>query len=206
MPEMKPQLQRQTQTQSQTQRQSQSSRVSRLVLDRDDECEEEVVDEEAIRRAAQEQAERERIYQEKLVLEKAEKERAERERIQEEKLARERAEREEKERIAREHAKLVASHLSYIRDQWSIFQTTKYDAPPSLLPLEASRELSPFRKYLETQSLRTLVPEAINAFESEVNLQSQEARKLVDDFKAELRSDSLFGGLLRGAARHLSIG
>jgi hypothetical protein len=49
----------------------------------------------------------------------------------------------------REREQLIKAHQSYVQDQWIVFQNAKHDAPPSLLPLQASQELAAFREFSE---------------------------------------------------------
>src|SRR6267378_3503605 len=85
----------------------------------------------------------------------------------------------ERQRLVREHERLVESHYAYVQDQWKVFQKVKHDAPPTLLPLEASRELKGFRTFLQQETVRNLEQTAIDRFETEVRSQAQEAEQVV---------------------------
>jgi hypothetical protein len=95
------------------------------------------------------------------------------------------------------HEKLVASDYSYVQDQWQVFQRTRHDAPPTLLPLEAVEELATFRAFLAQESLRSLENEATEKFEREITSQAQEGRSAVETLEHELLSTSHFAGLLK---------
>ena len=105
-------------------------------------------------------------------------------------------EQEEAERLAEEYARRLVEHQAILDEQWDVFQKTKFDAPPKLLPLEAAQELNTFHSYLEDQIPFNLMSAAIESFNKDVHLKAQEAELAVDQLRQELQSASRFAGLL----------
>jgi hypothetical protein len=101
----------------------------------------------------------------------------------------------EQARLAREHQRLVETHYAYVRNSWPLFQKVQHDAPPSLLPLEGKQELKRFQEYLKLQSPRVLEPEAIDRFESEIDLVATAGEQAVRSIEAELKSTSFFDSI-----------
>jgi hypothetical protein len=127
--------------------------------------------------------------------ERHEAERQEAQRVQAQKKEEERRQREEQERLASEHQQLVATHYTYVQDQWSLFQKLQHDAPPSLLPLERKQELKRFQEFLKLQSPRVVESTAINRFESEITLQANNGEQVVREIEQQLKSSSFLSSL-----------
>jgi hypothetical protein len=127
---------------------------------------------------------------------KSERQQAERERQASEQRQAVEREKAERKRLEMEREKLLASHRSYIQDQWGVFQRSKHDAPPALLPLEAARELKAFRHFLAEGTVRKLEQAAIDVFEAEISSQAQESERAVERLEQDLKSTSVFAGLL----------
>ncbi len=119
---------------------------------------------------------------------RAAREKAERQWRAEEAERRRLAQEAERQRLVREHERLVEAHYSYVQDQWVAFQRVKHDAPPTLLPLEASPELNGFRDFLKQGTIRSLEPAAIERFETEIRSQSREAEQVVAQLVRELEA------------------
>jgi hypothetical protein len=117
------------------------------------------------------------------------RQKAERQQLAQEKLAQEA----ERQRLAREHDRLVQAQYSLVREKWISFQKVKHDAPPTLLPLEASGQMDNFGVFLK-QETRNLEQAAIDRFETEIRSQSREAEKAV----AQLRDDISFKAIIAG--------
>jgi hypothetical protein len=105
----------------------------------------------------------------------------------------------EHQRLAREHERMVEAHHTYMREQWTVFQRAKHDAPPTLLPLEASRELKSFRVFLQQGTIRILEQAAVNRFETEIRSQAAEGEQVVAQLMQELESRP---GRLKLLSRH----
>jgi hypothetical protein len=118
-------------------------------------------------------------------------------RERQERRQQEQEEERQREKAVAQQRELVKAHYSYVCDQWQAFQKAKHNAPPTLLPLEASRQLTDFRQFLSEGSLRRLEQGAIDRFETEIRSQVIEGDVAVDYLRREIKRKSFFRGILQ---------
>jgi hypothetical protein len=102
----------------------------------------------------------------------------------------------EAKRIAAEKRKLEDAHYSFLCDRFADFQKKRFEAPPSLLALEAADALDEFREFAQSQTPRTIEPAAAERFESEIKERARDGEQLIQSMTKSLRSGSTFRRLL----------
>jgi hypothetical protein len=90
----------------------------------------------------------------------------------------------------------VQHDLRRLKGQWEEFQSTRFDAPPILLALEAKLQLPAFETYRRTMRCDAVMDEAIAAFKSEIDSRALAGERIIDSLRADLKSSSLVSEIL----------
>jgi hypothetical protein len=86
----------------------------------------------------------------------------------------------------KEHEKLVDAHVSYLKDQWLVYQKNYHDLPPELLPLEAEGELEAFQRFVAKQSTRVIERDAFDTFQANIRSRATEGTKALNGIRGAL--------------------